>query len=197
MKMSLHLCSFISFIRLLERLRSSSCWTSRRLETISNTVPSSRTFARLDRRSYGSLCWYLLKHVHTLLRSVTIWHKYNHHSYGRYNTQRILDDHWPIHSNTTGLYNNNNNDDDDGDKSCIVRQQPRKPCYCRWLRDVPNTCGFPENLRESLAICPRLLFTKLLMGFLLWSIVFTGMCVQKFELKWLEICIVLCMKRRT
>jgi len=55
-----HLCSFISFIRWLERFRSSSCWTSRRLDTISKTVPSSRTLARLDRRSYDNLCWYLL-----------------------------------------------------------------------------------------------------------------------------------------
>jgi len=69
-----HLCSLMSFIRWLDRLRSSNCWTSLRLDTISKTVPSSSTLARLDSRSYGNLCWYLLKQTFAVMLNIQPLH---------------------------------------------------------------------------------------------------------------------------
>ena len=57
---NVHLNSLMSFILRLDRFFSSSCWTSFKLVTISNTCPSSNVLARLLSRSYGSRCWYFL-----------------------------------------------------------------------------------------------------------------------------------------
>ena len=58
---NLRLCSLSSFILWLERFLSSNVCTSFRLLTISNTVLSSKELAKLDNKSYGNLCWNLLK----------------------------------------------------------------------------------------------------------------------------------------